>query len=35
MNKKIVIGIDIGVSHITSAAVDIEELQIVQNVIFS
>ncbi|MDA0326706.1 MAG: hypothetical protein O3C47_05955 [Bacteroidetes bacterium] len=35
MNKKIAIGIDIGGSHITSAAVDIEALQIVPNTLFS
>ncbi len=35
MNKKIAIGIDIGGSHITSAAVDIEALQILPNTLFS
>jgi glucokinase len=35
MNKKVAIGVDIGGSHITSAAVDINALQIIPNTLFS
>ena len=35
MNKNIVIGVDVGGSHITSAAVDLNKLQIVEGTLFS
>jgi len=35
MSKNIVIGVDVGGSHITSAAVDLDQLQIVEGTLFS